>query len=160
MQVKVYHHLYISTLARQSFAQKHPGLVKHITSLFKSNSAELVWSKQDIILKKTLKDKVFHHFSISGGLVWSKQPGAEQRSNRQNLNSRNISTSSESMTRHGGRWQQWALVKSLLCRTKLAWWRRRYALGLTKSGISGCTVMSPPCADSLEVGHPQSNKQS
>ena len=26
-QVKVYHHLYISTLSRQSFAQKHPGLV-------------------------------------------------------------------------------------------------------------------------------------
>ena len=27
MQVKVYHHFYISTLSRQSFAQKHPGLV-------------------------------------------------------------------------------------------------------------------------------------
>ena len=74
----------------------------------------------NIIVQK-LQDKVFHHFSISGGLVWSKQPGAEQRSNRQNLNSRNISTSSESMTRHGGRWQQWALVRSLLCWTKLAW---------------------------------------
>ena len=27
VQVKVYHHVYISTLSRQSFAQKHPGLV-------------------------------------------------------------------------------------------------------------------------------------
>ena len=27
MQVKVYHHVYISTLSRQSFAQKYPGLV-------------------------------------------------------------------------------------------------------------------------------------
>ena len=35
VQVKVYHHVYISTLSRQSFAQKHPGLVHFIfTQIF------------------------------------------------------------------------------------------------------------------------------
>ena len=43
MQVKVYHYLYISTLSRQSFAQKHPGLVMRVFSFSGITSTEVSW---------------------------------------------------------------------------------------------------------------------
>ena len=45
LQVKVYHHLYISTLSRQSFAQKHPGPVT-FSSLLLGNMPMVSMSRQ------------------------------------------------------------------------------------------------------------------